>query len=117
MPYIPWNDWGATGTRWAPGPYLLCSFRGSLSASRFIPSLQTTNLKFVDVWDFSRARVAQLEPQQCDREFLPCVQTQVVLPTHITNYTVAISEDALICQVRSINLRPIARLGINCCSL
>ncbi|KAI9433087.1 hypothetical protein BJY52DRAFT_843004 [Lactarius psammicola] len=97
MRYIPWNDWGATGTRWAPGRGILRHFHGSgsLSSSRSIPELWAT--KFVDVWDFSRARVAQLEPQQCDREFLPCVRTQVALPIQMTRFdTVVISEDALI---------------------
>lgn len=98
---IPWNDWGATGTRWVPDPYRWDFLRGSLSVSGsrfvFVPSPQTGD--FVDVWDFSRARVAQLElePRQCDREILPCVQTQVALPIKLAGYaTVAVSEDALV---------------------
>jgi len=110
MRYIPWNDWGATGTRWAPGPYQVYLRFGSLSVSRFIPAphWQTGN---VVVWDFNHARVAQLGLQQCDREFLPCVQTQVALPVKMARHgTMAISEDALICRVRGIDLCPVARL-------
>ncbi|KAH9020499.1 hypothetical protein EDB85DRAFT_1896146 [Lactarius pseudohatsudake] len=94
--YIPWNDWGATSSRWVPGPSLAWrpSFHGSLSGSRFIPGFIGTD--FIRVWDFSRAEVAQLEPQPCDRKSLPHVKKQVAPP--IRYDTVAISEDALICQ-------------------
>lgn len=106
---IPWDDWGAMGTWWAPGLFDRCHFRGSLSGSRFIPDPKQP--KFVEVWDFSCALVAQLEPQQSDGEVLPCVQTQVALPMQLAGHTpIAISEDALICQVRGINLLCIARL-------
>ncbi len=35
---IPWNDWGATGTRWVPGPGFPQLFYGALSGLRFIHS-------------------------------------------------------------------------------
>lgn len=106
---IPWDYWGAMGTRWASGLFDSCHFRGSLSGSRFI--LDPKQPKFVEVWDFSCALVAQLESQQSDGEVLPCVQTQVALPMQLAGHTpMAISEDALICQVRGINLFHITQL-------
>jgi hypothetical protein len=129
MCYIPWSEWGAIGTRWTTGPYELSLFRGSLSGSRFIPNPKQPR-KFVNVgvWDFSRARVrvAQLEPpRKSDRGFvccektyqlLPSVQTDVLLPTPLVGHAhIAISEDALIFQARSINPHRIARLIVSPC--
>lgn len=116
--YIPWNDWGATGTGWAPDPHILRCLRGShqVSSSRIIPGHKTTG--FVDVWDFSRARVAQHEPQSYRRNILPCVRTQVALPIHLSEEGYrpwAITEDAIICRVRGFNLGPIASLIIYHC--
>lgn len=107
--YIPWNEWGATCTRWVNGPPAFRLLHGPLSGSRLLPGPQLD--EFADVWDFSRARVAQSE-LQCDQETLPCVKTRVELPKHMKGYTpVAISEDALICQVCGIDLRPITNYG------
>jgi len=105
---VPWNDWGPTGTGWTPDPDLFhCSLRAS--SSRIIPGRTggvSPWMKTINVWDFSRARVAQLEPQDCSHEILPCFQTRVALPTRMMEgyHPVAISEDAVICQVRGINL-------------
>ncbi|KAH8977165.1 hypothetical protein EDB86DRAFT_3093011 [Lactarius hatsudake] len=98
MRYIPWKDWGATGTGWAPDR-LLDYFLGSrqVSGSRLVPGRQQN---FVDVWDLSHTRVAQLEPA-CHQGFLPSVKKSVALPIQMRGLeleTVAISEDALICQ-------------------
>ncbi|KAH8993058.1 hypothetical protein EDB86DRAFT_3078885 [Lactarius hatsudake] len=99
MRYIPWKDWGATGTGWAPDR-LWDYFLGSrqVSGSRLVPGRQQN---FVDVWDFSHTRVAQLEPA-CHQGFLPSVKKSVALPIQMRGLeleTVAISEDALICQM------------------
>jgi hypothetical protein len=108
--YIPWNEWGATCTRWVNGPPAFRLLHGPLSGSRLIPGPQSDD--FADVWDFSRTRVAQSELGQRDQETLPCVQTQVVLPKQMKGHTpVAISEGALICQVCGIDIRPIAYYG------
>jgi hypothetical protein len=107
---VPWKDWGAS-TGWAPDSQLLCWLRGSLqvSSSRIIPGPPIRD--FVDVWDFSRARVAQLGPQHCRPENLPCVQTRVALPKQMKEYhPMGITEDAVVCQVCGVNLVPIARL-------
>ena len=113
MRYVPWSDWGASGTRWVDGPYELSPFRGSLSGSRFIPDPKPP--KFVDIWDFSRACVAQLELEpQSGPDLLHCVQTQATLPMPLAagHTPVAISEDALIFQARGINLLHIFRLTV-----
>lgn len=105
MHYFPWNEWGATCTRWVNGPPAFRLLHGPLSGSRLLPGPQSDD--FADVWDFSRARVAQSELRQRDQETLPCVKTRVELPEKMKGHTpVAISEDALICQVCGINLRP-----------
>ncbi|KAH9175662.1 hypothetical protein EDB89DRAFT_1945944 [Lactarius sanguifluus] len=97
--YIPWKDWGGTGTGWAPTQRSDCFLDSrQISGSRFVLGRQQNS---VDVWDFSRTRVAQLEPRPCNRGFLPGVKKQVALPIQNTGLgfdTVAISEDALICQ-------------------
>ncbi|KAH9175667.1 hypothetical protein EDB89DRAFT_2135507 [Lactarius sanguifluus] len=98
MRYIPWKDWGATGTGWA-ADRLLGYFLGSrqVSGSRLVSGRQQN---FVDVWDFSHTRGAQLEPA-CHQGFLPSVKKSVALPIQMRGLeleTVAISEDALICQ-------------------
>jgi hypothetical protein len=120
MRYVPWNDWGATGTGWTSDPDLLSSLQ--VSSSRIIPGntgCTSPPTNFVDVWDFSRARVAQLEPQHCSRDILPCMRTKVALPTQLMEgyHPVAISEDAVICQreVRDINIGPIARPIVSHC--
>ncbi|KAI9443021.1 hypothetical protein H4582DRAFT_1922057 [Lactarius indigo] len=92
--YIPWNDWGSIGIRRVPDPNLSGYFRDALSGSQFIPRPETGDL--VDIWDFSRAGVA-LDPRRCDRESLPCVQKQLVLPSQIEESVIArISEDAIV---------------------
>lgn len=95
--YIPWNNWGSIDVRRVPDPTLSGYFRHALAGSQFIPRPETRDLVgVVDVWDFSRAGVA-LEPRRCDRESLPCVQKQLVLPSQIEERVVAmISEDAIV---------------------
>ncbi|KAI9450775.1 hypothetical protein BJY52DRAFT_158494 [Lactarius psammicola] len=95
--YIPWNNWASIGIRRVPDPNLSGYFRHALSGSRFIPRPETGDLvDVIDVWDFSRAGVV-LESQRRDREFLPCVQKQLILPSQIEERVVAmISEDAVV---------------------
>ncbi len=110
--YIPWNNWGSIGIRRVPDPNLSLYFRHALSGSRFIPRPETEDMAdVVDVWDFSRASVA-LGPQRYDRESLPCVQKQLVLPSQIEERVVAtISEDAIVIrEARSIWPRPVVQL-------
>ena len=101
--YIPWNNWGSIGTRRVPNTI---SFQNVLSGSRFIPRPHTE--VSVDIWDFSHAG---LTSERCDRESLPCVCKQLVLPSQITGRVVAmISEDAIvICEARSIYPQPMAQ--------
>ncbi|KAH9175676.1 hypothetical protein EDB89DRAFT_2066586 [Lactarius sanguifluus] len=110
--YVPWNNWGFIDVRRVPDPTLSGYFRHALAGSQFIPRPETRDLiGVVDVWDFSRAGVA-LEPQRCDRESLPCVQKQLVLPSQIDERVVAmISEDAIVIrEARSVYLRPMVQL-------
>jgi hypothetical protein len=96
--YIQWDDWGATGTRRVPAswPSHCCN---AASGSRFIPRPESRN--FIGVWDFSRARVAQL--QTCVPESVPCVQREVALPINIQgSFIAAISEDVIVIREASI---------------
>ena len=96
--YIQWDDWGATGTRRVPAswPSHCCN---ALSGSRFIPRPESCN--FIGVWDFSRARVAQL--QTFVPESVPCIQREVALPNNIQgSFIAAISEDVIVIREASI---------------
>jgi len=101
---IPWNDWGAPRFRWVADEHFPFS-RKFISNSRFMPHPPTRTA--VVTWDFSRVGVTRLEPQRCNYENFPYVETQVALPIQITQrdgIPGAITEDALICWARSINI-------------
>ena len=99
--YIQWDDWGATGTRRVPSswPSHCCN---AVSGSRFIARPESRD--FIGVWDFSRARVAQL--QTFVPESVPCVQREVALPNNIQgSFIAAISEDVIVIREASIVAR------------
>ena len=96
--YIQWNDWGATGTRRVPPQWPLCCCN-AVSGSRFIPRPESRN--FINVWDFSRARVAQLQIRVSDS--VPCVEREVALPIGISGRVIAaIGEDVIVIREVSI---------------
>jgi hypothetical protein len=97
--FIPWDNWGVTGTRRVPTRHFSQLFRGALSSSRFIPRPESRS--FIGIWDFNRTRVAQLQPH--DPESVPCVHEEVALPVGITGrVTAAISEDVIVLREASI---------------
>lgn len=94
--YVQWDDWGATGTSRVPASWPPSQCSNAVSGPRFIPCPESRN-----VWDFSRASVAQLHISV--PESVPCVQREVALPIHILGkVTAAISEDVIVIREASI---------------
>ena len=92
--YIQWHELGLTGAHRVPQPHFSRFFWGALSGSRFIPRPESRGS--VDIWDFNRARVAQL-PRRDDQEPVPFVHEEVALPVEITGSVIAaISEDVIV---------------------
>jgi hypothetical protein len=102
--YIQWDELGLTGAHRVPQPHFSRFFWGALSGSRFIPRPESRGS--IDIWDFNRARVAQL-PRRDDQEPVPFVHEEVALPLGITGSVIAaISEDVIVLREACIRVLP-----------
>ena len=100
--HIQWDGWGSTGTRRVPSSESPILFRDQLSGSRYLPRQVTESS--INVWDFSRARVGQL--QTSGSKSVLFVQKEVELPSEISGtVAAAIGEDVIvICEASLVAL-------------